>query len=80
MRRTKKLGQLILSPRDLRKYDSIERNMLSFGFLLVVVAILGLAFVIEEYGYNIIVHDSNGNKTIERTKPEPPPGVTKKLF
>lgn len=68
--------KIALTPKDLKKYSSLEKKALYLGIMFAVLGILGAAFMSEEYGYNRIVYDTKGDKKIESSKPEPPPGVS----
>jgi hypothetical protein len=58
--------KLILTPRDIFRYNNFERKALIYGAIFVLIGIAGSAFVSEKYGYNITVTDIHGNKRIER--------------
>jgi hypothetical protein len=64
IKRSKKM--VAFNPFDLLNYSKREKIILFAGIIIFAISLLGLNVITEKYGYNTIVYDIYGNKTIEK--------------
>ncbi len=62
-----KSTQLSLTLKDFFQYSKFQKTLVFIGCLCLLIGILGSTHVSEKYGYNRVIIDIHGNRTIENS-------------